>query len=397
MKENPLSHTDEKAYRIAYLVAGYIRKTLTEAEHDELDQWVEASDENMLLFEELTDEQHIEANLAWMEGVQTEQALARTAAVLKFAPVGQRKKRRFWTLGVAAVLLLALAGAYFLRPRPVPAPTEGQPLATTTGAQIADQPTLTLSDGSVINLGTRSNGVIRQNGNTRIDKKEEGLLMYQKLGDNREASYHTLAIPKGTQYSLQLADGSRVWLNALSTMRFPEQFGGDERLLELRGEAYFEVAKDAKHPFIVRLPNGTSVRVLGTSFNVLCYNDEEAQKITLAEGRVEVHAKDQQLTLNRGQQAVVQEGKIDLEHHADIEAARGWKEGEFIFHDADIYSIMRQAARWYDVQVIYRTPISEHFNLSISRSEPLSKILNLLSLTGKIHFKQENKTIYVLP
>jgi hypothetical protein len=149
------------------------------------------------------------------------------------------------------------------------------------------------------------------------------------------------------------------------------------------------------------MPGGEQVKVLGTQFNVLSYGDEETKRITLIEGSVNVTLRQTQgensLTLKPGQQASIKNGNMVLEKNADTEAATGWKNGAFVFRDADIYSIMRQAERWYDVNVIYRTTSSEHFNFSISRNEPISKILHLMELTGKIHFKIENKTVYVLP
>jgi len=171
-----------------------------------------------------------------------------------------------------------------------------------------------------------------------------------------------------------------VWLNAVSTLKFPEQFSDSLRVVELTGEAFFQVSKDKQHPFVVRMDDGEQVKVLGTQFNVLSYKDEEAKKITLVEGSVQI-----------------KKGSLVLEKNADIEASISWKNGQFVFRDADVYSIMRQAERWYDVDVIYRTTSSEHFNFSIARNEPLSKILHLMELTGKIHFKIENKTVYVLP
>ena len=145
------------------------------------------------------------------------------------------------------------------------------------------------------------------------------------------------------------------------------------------------------------MTDNEQVKVLGTQFNVYSYNDDETKKITLMEGSVQVDVKNDRLQLTPGQQARIKSGNLLLEKYPDTEAAIGWKNGEFVFHDADIYNIMRQAERWYDVNVIYRTTTSEHFNFSVSRKEPLSKILQLMELTGKIHFKIENKSVYVLP
>jgi transmembrane sensor len=397
MKENGLSYSDEKAYRVAYLVAGYIRKTLTEAEHDELDAWVEASDHNMLLFEELTDEKNIEANLAWMEGIQTEEALEKTSKQIKFNPPSKRKKTNSWIFIAAASVVIAVAAIYLIQPKKTSQGIEPIQVATNDAPPGGNKATLTLSNGTVINLEERGTGIIQNKPETKIEKKEDGLLMYEKLTDTKQTNFNTVSIPRGGQYALTLSDGSKVWLNALSSLKFPEQFSDSLRVVELTGEAFFQVSKDSEHPFIVKMADGEQVKVLGTQFNVSSYKDEESKTITLIEGSVQVNSKNDRLHITPGQQARIINGNLQLEKHADTEAATGWKNGSFVFRDADIYNIMRQAERWYDVNVIYRTTSSEHFNFSISRNEPLSKILHLMELTGKIHFKIENKTVYVLP
>lgn len=397
MKENPLPYSDEKAHRIAYLVLGYLRKTLTEAEHDELDAWVEASDENMLLFEELTDERNIDANIAWMQSVQTEEALEKTKKRLQFSVPARNRKRRVWPFIAAAALLIAIVAIYLVQPEKTNNIPEPNQLANNDVSPGGNKATLTLSNGTVVNLDEKGEGIIQDKTGTKIEKKEDGLLMYEKLYETKESSYNTLSIPRGGQYAVTLSDGTKVWLNALSSLKYPEQFRDSLRVVELSGEAYFEVAKDKEHPFIVKMPDHEQVKVLGTHFNISSYSDEEAKKITLLEGSVLVSSKNDRLQLTPGQQAGIRNGAMELEKNPSIEAATGWKDGKFVFRDADIYSIMRQAERWYDVNVIYRATSSEHFNFSISRNEPLSKILHLLQLTGKIHFKIENKSVYVLP
>jgi len=397
MKENPAGHSDQNAYRIAYLVAGFIRKTLTEAEHDELDQWIEASDENMLLFEELTDEKNIEANLAWMENVQTETALKKTSRQLQFTDPTKIKRRIAWPFIAAACLLAVLIGVYVFRPAQTAPSITTKQVAKSHVQPGGNKARLTLANGTVIDLEKRSNGLIRNESGIKIEKTGDGAIMYEKLSEGRQAAFNQIDIPRGGQYILSLSDGTKVWMNALSTLKFPEQFTGSERIVELSGEAFFDVAKDTQHPFIVRISDKDQVRVLGTKFNVLSYHDEDTKKITLVEGSVDVRSETSNVKLMPGQQALISNVNIAIEKHADIESVTGWKDGRFVFRDADIYNIMRQAERWYDVNVIYRRTSSQHFNFSISRNEPLSKLLHLMELTGKVHFKTENKTVYVLP
>jgi ferric-dicitrate binding protein FerR (iron transport regulator) len=399
MNESLPDHSDEKAYRIAYLIAGYIRKILTIEEHDELDDWVAASDENMRLFEDLTNEDHIAANLAWMDKVQTEKALKQTMARLSFEPATRViKQKRRWPGLIAASLLLAIAAFFIFRKNG----TTSHNLATNSNATMdilpgGNRATLTFSDGSVTDLAKINNGTIRQENGATIQKNAEGELRYEKTNASDATVFNTLTTPKGGQFALTLSDGTRVWLNAQSSLRYPVQFGDSIREVELNGEAYFEVAKNKLQPFIVRLAPGEAVKVLGTEFNIMAYAAEAAKKITLVEGSVQVRATAGQLQLKPGQQALLKQDLLSLQPNADVDAATGWKKGVFSFHEAEIYELMRQVERWYDVDVIYKTTTTEHFNAIISRKETVSKLLQLLELTGKIHFKIENKTIYVLP
>jgi transmembrane sensor len=396
MKEGFSNYSDENAYRISYLIAGYLRKTLSEEEHNELDAWVSANDNNMQLFEDLTDEANIEANLTWMEKVHTEKALSNVRQKLQISSRGINRGRILWPVVVAAAILVLVIAIYLLKPATIN--HKGTPIQIASNDLPGrNKATLTLSDGKVIDLEKENTGLIQNQMGTKIEKKTEGMLMYEKLTDSKKTNFNNLSVPRGGKYTLTLSDGTKVWLNALSSLKFPEQFGDAERVVELTGEAYFNVTKDKLHPFIVKMANDQQVKVFGTQFNVYTYGDEDTKKVTLIEGSVQVSSKSNHLLLIPGQQASMHNEQLLLEQQADTEAALGWKNGEFIFRDADIYNIMRQAERWYDVNIIYRTATSEHFNFRISRNEPLSKILRLLELTGKIHFKIENQTVYVLP
>jgi transmembrane sensor len=397
MKEGFSNYSDENAYRVSYLIAGYLRKTLTEEEHNELDEWVSANDNNMQLFEELTDETNIEANLTWMEEVNTENALSKVRQKLHSSSTRFNRKRILLPLLVAASILLLVIGIFLFQPPAIYKVGKPSQVASNDAFQGRNKATLTLSDGKVIDLEKENTGLIQNQMGTKIEKKTEGMLMYEKLTDSKQTNFNNLSVPRGGQYTLTLSDGTKVWLNALSSLKFPEQFGDAERVVELTGEAFFNVTKDKLHPFIVKMANDQQVKVFGTQFNVYTYGDEDTKKVTLIEGSVQVSSKSNHLLLIPGQQASMHNDQLLLEKQADTEAALGWKNGEFIFREADIYNIMRQVERWYNVNIIYRTATSEHFNFRISRNEPLSKILHLLELTGKIHFKIENQTVYVLP
>jgi len=399
MKEDIYKNMDEGAYRIAYLIAGFIRKTLTEAEHDELDKWVETSDENMLLFEELTDEKNIEANLAWMDKTRTEQALQSTKERIEFTPEYNNLKTRKWFYSIAAsvILLLAAFGIYKIINN-----KQGNQSSIAKVDQQEIQPggnnaTLTLGNGNVIDLASASNGLIKNDNGTAISKSKEGEINYTDSGmtDKTMVSDNVLTTPKGGQYKVKLPDGSMVFLNAASSLKYPTAFTGGERDVYLEGEAYFEIAKDKSKPFKVRLTDESEVKVLGTHFNIMAYRDEASKDVTLLEGSVQITAGTDQKKLTPGLQGRISTGKIMI-NSADTDQVVGWKNGQFVFHDADIQSIMRQVARWYDVEIQYETKSTQHFNATIQRKEPVLRLLHILEETDQIHFKIKNKTIYVL-
>jgi transmembrane sensor len=400
MKEESFKNMNENAYRIAYLIAGFIRKNLTEAEHDELDAWVESSDENMLLFEELTDEKNIEANLAWMDKTRTEKNLQLTKKQIEFTPEHKNLKTKRWSYGIAAsvILLIAAFGIYKIINNKQSKSSSIAKIDQTEIQPGGNKATLTLSNGSVIDLVSAPNGIIKGDNGTIINKSKEGEILYnENAANNSIASDNILTTPKGGQYKVQLPDGSNVWLNAASSLKYPTAFTSSERIVELKGEGYFEIAKDKTKPFKVQLADSSQVKVLGTHFNIMAYENEKAKEVTLLEGSVEITKGNEEQNLVPGQQGRIISSKIILVNSADTDQVTGWKNGQFIFHDAEIQSIMRQVARWYDVDIKYETTNTQHFNATISRKEPVLRLLHILEETGQIHFKTENKVIYVLP
>ena len=391
------NHNEEEAFYIAYLIAGYLRKDLTKEEHDALDAWVEASDENMKLFEDLTDESRVQSNLAWMDSLQTEEALHRTAAQIGFISAKKEKKpKRWWTYLVAGTLVAGVASMLVLRNSEAPQSDPTQQTASLSILPGGPRATLTFNDGTVIDLSTSQTGLIRHEHGAAVSKQAEGILLYA-AEDKGMPVYHTLTTPRGGQYAVTLSDGTKVWLNAASSLRFPSRFDSGQRRVELSGEAYFELAKRNNQDFIVHLSNSSEVKVLGTAFNITSYEDEENQEITLVNGSVQITRHQQQLHLQPGQQASIAGNQMVLKKKVDVEAITAWKRGSFLFRNDDIKAIMKQVKRWYDINVVFQTEESEHFNATISRDEPLSKLLHYLELTGKIHFKIENRTVYVLP
>lgn len=308
-----------------------------------------------------------------------------------------------WRAAAAIVLLLSAVSYFYLKQ------FEQKPIATTADQKVNEKPAfkndippggnkalLTLVDGTQIILDSVKNGVLASQGNTKILKLNSGQLVYQPRGQNEKAVINTISTPRGGQYQITLEDGSNVWLNAASSLKFPSTFTGNERTVELTGEGYFEVAKNASKPFRVKL-NDATIEVLGTHFNINSYNDEESVKTTLLEGSVKVIKGNTTLMLNPGQQAqIINTGKIVLNKDVDITEVMAWKDGFFEFENMELPAIMRQVARWYNVSVSFpKVKTKERFGGRISRNLSLSNVLHLLE-TNNIHFKLEGSNITIV-
>ena len=256
---------------------------------------------------------------------------------------------------------------------------------------------LTLANGSQIILDSAANGNLAQQGNTKIVKLDSGQLAYNSLNERSDdVLYNTISTPRGGQYQIVLADGSKVWLNAASSLKFPTAFTGKERKVELTGEGYFEVAKNARMPFRVAV-TGMTVEVLGTHFNINAYIDESTIKTTLLEGSVKVAKSDRQLVIKPGQQAELTPNAEFIIHNSiDVDEVMAWKNGLFNFNKADIKEIMRQAARWYDVDVVYEGNISgEKYIGKVARNTNLSEMMKILELNG-VKYRIDGRKITVM-
>lgn len=258
---------------------------------------------------------------------------------------------------------------------------------------------LTFDDGSKVILDTSKNGNLAKQGATNILKPEKGQLVYQsnKATSNRPM-YNTVTTPNGGQYQIVLSDGTKVWMNAASSLRFPMVFVGKERKVEMTGEVYFEVAKNAKMPFKV-ISNGQEVEVLGTHFNVMAYQNEKAIKTTLLEGSVKVTKDNHSAVLQPGQQSKVgfTNGIFRTLNEVSLDEELAWKNGNFQFNNTSLETIMRQLERWYDVEVQYIGKVpDEHFTGKLPRNTNLSNVLKILSMSD-IQFKIEGKKIIITP
>ncbi|PSL24966.1 FecR family protein [Chitinophaga ginsengisoli] len=314
------------------------------------------------------------------------------------APVRPIYTYRRWA-AAAAVLLLLGTGAYFWysrmpASRPIASNAQVRPLHDATPGVTGA--VLTLDDGRQVELDSTGNGVIANQNGTKVLLRK-GQLDYESGSGSTGISYNTMTTPRGRQFKLVLPDGTKVWLNAASSLKYPTAFTGNERKVEITGEAYLEVAQHADKPFILTAANNVTIKVLGTSFNVNAYADENAVHTTLVTGSVQVAAVNgDAVTLQPGKEARLQKktGKFSV-LAADEEQVLAWKNGYFYFDRADIQTIMRQIARWYDVEVEYKEIPDKKFSGTIPRNVNASQVFKILELTGNVHFTIDGNKVIV--
>ena len=331
--------------------------------------------------------------------------------ILKAAPAREQRPGRLIRLTrlltparvAAATILLATGGIYWAtRPSSHPAVAASISKPHRVSHDVApgtDGALLILADGHHIVLDSVGNGELAKEGNTSI-VKQGGRLSYTVNAPAKGApAYNTMRIPRGRQFQLILPDGSHVWLNAASSIRYPIAFTGKERVVEITGEAYFEITPDARRPFRVQAGEAR-VDVLGTHFNIMAYEEENAVRTTLLEGKVKVTRAGASHLLLPGQEARMLRDSRNIQVVDDVPLgeAVAWKNGLFYFHNGTrLQTIMRQIERWYDVRVVYEgTPHEMEFGGKISRNSNLSEVLKILEIS-KVHFRIEDKTIIVMP
>ena len=307
------------------------------------------------------------------------------------------KKRKLWPrIAAAASIVIVLSfGGYFLLQK-----TQINHIAqTATIKPGTNEAYLTLGNGERISLTNMANGVVARQSGIAVQKTSNGMLVYTRIqkqnSNSDELIYNTVETPRGGQYQVVLPDGTEVWLNAASSLKYPASFASQKyRKVELKGEAYFQVSKDKDHPFVVKT-NAQEVLVLGTHFNINAYQDENGTTTTLLEGKVKVWNDKGSKILKPGECALEEKGLFKVDQ-ADIDGTMAWKNGYLSFNNEDLQGVMRKISRWYDVDVEYRgKPVKEGFNGTMSKYKSIDQLLKMLESTGSVHFKIEGRRIIV--
>ncbi len=390
--------------RAASLITKYLKGQLTKTERTELNNWLKASDQNRKLFYELCNAGELEYQIERFGISDPAEGWQRTENKIaaKNSLTIHKQHWKVWWQSVAALLVLALIAWQLLVHTMNKLPLTAKSLTSKYGGDVLPgmlKAELVLSNGTVVQLNADKDSVFTENGNT-VQRMQDGSLLYSKvLAGVNVPAYNTIRIPNAGEYRLLLEDGTKIWLNAATSLRYPVQFTGAERRVELlEGEAYFEIAKNKEKPFIV-VADRMEIQAIGTAFDVNTYPREDSSRsTTLAEGRVKVTAGSHARLLLPGEQ-VRTDGTTAQVFKADMEAVTAWKNGLFIFNGTPLPEVMNQVARWYDVRIVYDPNFREQkfFTGEIKRNVPASKLLQMMELTGIADFLITGSTITIKP
>ncbi|MBO9634481.1 MAG: FecR domain-containing protein, partial [Chitinophagaceae bacterium] len=376
-------------------------------ESRELEEWAAASSANRALLQRISDPDQLGADLSLLEESRSNIFARLQAGIpeleeeqMKQAPVVHRihfLRRGFMKYAAAILLLIAVGSVIWITTNKKEEKTDQRTATSNTDILPGgNRASLTLADGSVILLDSTTNGTIAQQGNTSIEKLGNGQIRYNSVHGANTTMNNTMRTPRGGQFQLTLPDGTRVWLNAASSLTYPVAFTGVERKVTVTGEAYFEIARDARRPFLVDIDGKSLVHVLGTSFNVNAYDNEQSINTTLLDGSIQVKASTQTVLLKPGQQSMQTGGNITIDQHADTDRAIAWKNGKFDFNGLSLPAIMRQLERWYDIDVQFNGPPSkEVFKGRLTRDLTLSQVLDILG-NMEVRYRLEGRTLILL-
>jgi transmembrane sensor len=399
--------------RLKRLLHQYFNNTINSVDCIELLDYLNSSDSDEL--NKLIDEELLFINEGpAFKGQQSQEVLNRIKSDLRFSKASGEQKNiqpkiiRFyqkrWVQLAAAVLIFCTAGIIIFNQQFVKTPNTvagiTRPESIVPGGNKA---TLTIAGGKTIVLESAANGVIAKTSVDKVLKTRSGQIIYKAISAGKhnltasEVSYNTLSTPKGGEYQVVLPDGTKVWLDAASSITYPVAFTGKDRRVKLTGQGYFEVAKNKAKPFYVNV-NDVQVRVLGTHFNISAYSDDNQITTTLLEGAVQVTKSNSISFLKPGEQAVISNNSsIIAVSAANIDDAMAWKNGYFIFNDENVTNIMKKVCRWYNVDVEYRGNFSnQQFGGTFYRAKSLTELLQHLEKIGKIHFTISGRRVIVM-
>ena len=386
---------DMNIFQIAAKYAANLMGIATPEEREALENWKQESVWHTNLAERLDQEEDFKENQQLLERFSVTEAWKKMEKNLDKAMGRRAGGRRWWKY--AAVILVMLGGGFWYFQMKTAVPVKPPLIVQQSIPSGRRSAKLTLGNGKVVKLVPDGRFTLAEMDGTVIQKDSTGI-DYRQIGVGEDTLvYNQMETLTGMEYTLTLSDGTRVYLNAESRLKYPVVFRGTERVVELSGEAYFKVSKDALRPFVVKM-NGVNVRVLGTSFNVRSYADEGQVVTTLVEGCVQVRGVGNTVSLAPGQQALEVSGTRDIKVlDVDVAPYVAWHEGKFYFVHAPLNSIMEELARWYDVEVVFENPAvrEECFTIEMQRFDDFNKVLRLIERTGMVTISVDGHIVTV--
>jgi len=390
-----------EALHISDLIVKMLEERLTKEESLQLSEWIDAAPENRLLVDSLKGDP-LRSDMAKLNSFDKDKAFdivmqrIRTGNDPVVRPI--RISRALIRYSAAAAVIASLSfGFWFFNRKTAPVPRE----SVVTKVEIhpgSNRAILILGNGRRVDLtGTKKGAVARQE-NVVINKTGDGKIIYQQNGAANQVKedYNTIEVPRGGLFQITLSDGTHVWLNSATTLRYPSSFRGTDRRVELTGEAYFEVAHDAQHPFKVAT-NSQEVEVLGTHFDVSAYPDDQRTATTLLQGSVRVSAQNQKALLKPGQSAFNDGAGHITVAKANVNDVIAWKNGLFSFKDVSVKEVLKKAARWYDVEVVYQGQVPDpRIWATVSVYKNIDELLGNICLTTGLHYKIEGRRVILM-
>ncbi|MDE5421105.1 DUF4974 domain-containing protein [Ancylomarina sp. DW003] len=395
-----MMNTTKEYIKISNLIYKEKADLLTDSEADSLLAWKTESDENRDLYIRIHDEFKLDVKRAEYDDIDIAQAWNKIEPQIKT----EKKTHKLFIefIRYAAVLILPLVIGSYLIYNAVDSTETYEEFVVDNIEPGTQKASLILGNGEVIDLEDKGDAIIKTQDGVLVANKNSKLSYSKEQLAAMQTRWHRLVVPRGGEYKLELSDGTKVWLNSDSELKYTDKFVGKERIVYLKGEAYFDVAEDKEHAFIVKT-NTMDVKVYGTEFNVMAYEDEDLAQTTLVEGSVGVNLKNEigvvdQLMLKPDMQVDYKKGNARGElREVETRLYTGWKDGLFQFNDEDLGSILKKLSRWYDVKVFFQNPSIQniHFTGEMKRFEDFSTILNLLELGSGVQFDVKGKILIV--
>ena len=384
----------KEAFEIARIIQKSLKGKLSESEEKLLSDWRKVSEENEHAFQRMISEDFYTVGMEKLETYDYRVAYGRFLQ----KKYQQRRKRRF-LINMARVAAVALPFVIALVLYVGLNREEEQMVRPSLASNIlpgTSKAVLTLANGQMIPLGKEATDSTIITDGTQISASGSGVT-YASGVESESVVYNKLEIPRGGEFCLTLSDGTRVWLNSETSIQYPVAFGAKERRVFVQGEAYFEVAKDAKKPFTVQFMS-SSVTVLGTSFNIRAYPEEKQSQTTLAEGSVRIYSPGSSMLLKPGEQAEVKalSGEM-VKQEVEVKNFTSWKDGRFVFEQQPLEDIMRTLERWYDIRVIFKDEGAKRISLSgnMKRYGDFSQVMKMLQMTGDVRFELHGNDVYI--